>query len=53
MNAGVPQGSTLDPLLFLVNINDLSTGLSANPWLFADDTSLFQLFVIETHWQIN
>ena len=26
---------------FLVYIDCLSTGLSSNPWLFADDTSLF------------
>ena len=41
MNAGVPQGSILDPLLFLVFINDSSTDLSSNFKLFADDVSLF------------
>ena len=39
--AGIPQGSTLRPLFFLIYINDLSDGLTANPKLFADDTSLF------------
>ena len=38
-----PQESILGPLLFLVYINDLSTGLSSNPRLFADDTSLFSV----------
>ena len=41
VNAGVPQGSILGPLLFLVCINDLADGLSSNAKLFADDTSLF------------
>ena len=38
------QGSTLDPLLFLVYISDLSNGLNSNIKLFADDTLL--LFVV-------
>ena len=43
VTAGVPQGSILGPLLFLIYIKDLSEGLSTNAKLFADEASLFSI----------
>ena len=43
IKAGVPQGSTLRSLFFLVYINGLSEGLTRNAKLFANNTSLFSV----------
>ena len=39
--AGVPHGSVLGSLLFLIHINDLPNGIESICKIFADDKSLF------------
>ena len=43
IESGVPQGSVLGPLLFLIYINDLERNIKSNINFFADDTMLFSI----------
>ena len=41
ITAGVPQGSRLGPILFILYMNDIVKDIESNILIFADDTSLF------------
>ena len=40
---GIPQGSVVGPILFLVYINDMLTDINSEVRLFADDTVIHNL----------
>ena len=42
ISCGVPQGSILGPLLFLLYVNDMVQAVNCDLLLYADDTGLIQ-----------
>ena len=55
ITCGVPQGSILGPLMFLIHVNDMPQAVKSNLFLYADDSCLiFQgKDVIEIEKQLN
>jgi hypothetical protein len=42
VTSGIPQGSVLGPILFVIYINDLPDNLKSECYMFADDTKVFK-----------
>ena len=40
--SGVPQGTVLGPLMFLIYINDIASNVSSTCRLFADDSIIYR-----------
>jgi len=42
VTSGVPQGSVIGPLLFLIYVNDVSEWIKSEMRMFADDTKVWK-----------
>ena len=42
VTSGVPQGTILGPILFIIYINDISTDLTSTVKIYADDTKIYR-----------
>ena len=49
VSSGLPQGSVLGPILFLLYINDLPDSLQSKVRFFADDTAVYMYLTVQGH----
>ena len=49
IKSGVPQGSVLDPILFLIYVNDIDEGLTCKISKFAGDTKIMSKVTTTTN----
>ena len=52
VTSGIPQGSVLGPILFVLYINDLPSCIHSNVFMFADDTKVFKVIKDDNDVQI-
>ena len=50
--SGIPQGSVLGPLLFLIYINDLPDNVKSTIYMYSDDTKVYREIDSDTDVQI-
>ena len=50
VTSGVPQGSVLGPLLFILYANDITDGVQSTLEMFADDSKLYRIHVTQIHY---
>ena len=44
VTSGIPQGSVLGPILFIIYINDLPSAVNSTTYMYADDTKIYNTY---------